>query len=109
MQIRNVLVLLCFFGCVSSLLMNRDAASLTNARQFWNLGIQGIIDEILSDHGFYFDIGKDVKVCVLDTGISKEISHSFPNLVDVVDFTNENGQNSLLDHAAAILGVLFHE
>lgn len=52
MQIRNVLVLLCFFGCVSSLLMNRDAASLTNARQFWNLGIQGMIDEILSDHGF---------------------------------------------------------
>ncbi|KAK8802097.1 hypothetical protein WA158_006492 [Blastocystis sp. Blastoise] len=84
-----LLILLCIIGC-NSLLSKRDPASLVKASQYWNHKIRG----------------QNIKICVLDTGISRELDKSSIIFSEIKDFTDEGSIYTSLDHGTFISGVI---
>ncbi|KAJ5066560.1 membrane-bound transcription factor site-1 protease [Anaeramoeba ignava] len=68
---------------------NKDAASLFNAPEIWDLGVTGA----------------GIKVAILDTGLSEKHPH-FKNIIEIVDWTNEKITKDQLGHGTFVSSLI---
>ena len=62
------------------------------------------------DIPFYFIlyVGKNTKICILDTGLNGDLAQFLENKVTSYDFTSDQSTEDFLNHGTSAFSVYFH-